>query len=162
MSGSRRHFSSLTCLQVSHDPSSEQMKRGVEAAHGGSRVPACTPWRPPGKWTSGSTELGQGPRLKGSSVFPTLNHFLTPNHSPRLSTRLQRPGMAGKCRTGTGWGASLVVQWLRLCAPNAWGPSSIPGQEARLHVPQLKIPRATSKTGCSQTHKYLKKIIKRK
>ena len=26
-------------------------------------------------------------------------------------------------------GTSLVAQWLRLCAPNAGGPGSIPGQE---------------------------------
>ena len=135
-------------------PSSEQMKRGVGAAHGGSRVPACTPWRPPGKWASGRTEPSQGLRLKGSSVFPTLKHSLTHNHSPKPSTRFQGPGMAGKCRTGTGGGTSLVVHWLRLCAPNAWGLSLIPGQETRLHVPQLKIPRATTKTRCSQIHKY--------
>ena len=55
-----------------------------------------------------------------------------------------------------------MVQRLRLCAPNAWGPSSIPGQETRLRVPQLKIPRATTKTGRSQIHKYffLRKVLK--
>ncbi|TEA29464.1 hypothetical protein DBR06_SOUSAS510016, partial [Sousa chinensis] len=40
---------------------------------------------------------------------------------------------------------SLVVQWLRLCAPNAGGPGSVPGQGARSHVPQLKILRAAAK-----------------
>ena len=51
-------------------------------------------------------------------------------------------------------GASLVVQWLRLRAPNAGGPGSIPGQGTRSHVPQLsvpvqqlKIPHAATKTG---------------
>ena len=38
---------------------------------------------------------------------------------------------------------SLVVQWLRLCAPNARGPRSgpglIPGQETRSHMPQLRV-----------------------
>ena len=33
---------------------------------------------------------------------------------------------------------SLVIQWLRLCTPNARGPSSIPGQGTRCHMPQLK------------------------
>ena len=33
---------------------------------------------------------------------------------------------------------SLVVQWLALCVPNAGGPGSIPGQEARSHIPQLR------------------------
>ena len=33
---------------------------------------------------------------------------------------------------------SLVVQWLKLCASDAGGPCSIPGQETRSHVPQLR------------------------
>ncbi|TEA14749.1 hypothetical protein DBR06_SOUSAS3110064, partial [Sousa chinensis] len=42
---------------------------------------------------------------------------------------------------------SLEVQWLRLNAPNAEGPGSIPDRGARSHMPhvQLKIPHATSK-----------------
>ena len=35
-------------------------------------------------------------------------------------------------------GTSLVVQWLRPCAPNAGGPGSIPGQGTRSHVLQLR------------------------
>ena len=67
-------------------------------------------------------------------------------------------------------GTSLVVQWLRLRAPNAGDLGSIPGQGTRSHVPQLrvhmlqlkiphaaaKILRATAKTRCSQNK--LKKI----
>ena len=55
---------------------------------------------------------------------------------------------------------SLVVQWLRLCAPNAGGPGSVPGQGIRSHMLQRrsKIPRATTKTQCSQIKKYLKSI----
>ena len=55
------------------------------------------------------------------------------------------------------WGTSLVVQWLRLWAPNAGAPCSIPGQgtgcytpQLRIHKLKLKIPRATAKTWCSQ------------
>ncbi|TEA29128.1 hypothetical protein DBR06_SOUSAS10510099, partial [Sousa chinensis] len=51
---------------------------------------------------------------------------------------------------------SLEVQWLRLYAPNAGGPGSIPGQGTRSHTLQLsvrtlqlKILRATTKTQCS-------------
>ena len=33
-----------------------------------------------------------------------------------------------------GGGNSLVAQWLRLCAPNAGGPGSIPGQGTRSHM----------------------------
>ena len=48
-------------------------------------------------------------------------------------------------------GTSLVVQWLRLRAPNAGGPGSILGQGTRSHMLQLKkIPRAATKTRCSQ------------
>ena len=49
--------------------------------------------------------------------------------------------------------ASLVVQWLRLQAPHAGGRDSIPDQgtrshvlQLRVHMPQLKIPPATTKT----------------
>ena len=31
-------------------------------------------------------------------------------------------------------GTSLVAQWLRLCAPNAGGPGSTPGQGTRSHM----------------------------
>ena len=36
-------------------------------------------------------------------------------------------------------GTSLLVQWLRFCAPNAgvWG--SMPGQGIRSHMPQLSL-----------------------
>ena len=50
-------------------------------------------------------------------------------------------------------GTSLVVQWLRLCAPNAGGLVSIPGQgtrshlqQLRVHMPQLKTLHAATKT----------------
>ena len=57
-------------------------------------------------------------------------------------------------------GTSLVVQWLRLHAPNAGRPGSIPGQGTRSHmlqlrvcVPQIKMLRATAKTWHSQINK---------
>ncbi|TEA33715.1 hypothetical protein DBR06_SOUSAS12810068, partial [Sousa chinensis] len=40
---------------------------------------------------------------------------------------------------------SLVVQWLRLLAPNAGGPGSIRGQGTRSHMLQLKILHAARK-----------------
>ena len=43
-------------------------------------------------------------------------------------------------------GTALVVQWLRLHAPCAGGPHSIPGQGTRSHMPQLKISHALTKT----------------
>ena len=36
-------------------------------------------------------------------------------------------------------GLSPVVQWLRLCAPNAGGLGSIPGQGTRSHMLQLRV-----------------------
>ena len=57
-------------------------------------------------------------------------------------------------------GTSLVVQWLRLHAPNAEGPGSTPGQGIRIHILQLrvhmlqvKILYAATKTWCSQINK---------
>ena len=51
----------------------------------------------------------------------------------------------------------LMVQWLRLQAPNVGGLDSIPSQgtrshmlQPRVHMPQLKIPHATNKTWCIQ------------
>ena len=38
-----------------------------------------------------------------------------------------------------GLGTSLEVQGLRLCAPNAGGPGSIPVQGTRSHMPQLRV-----------------------
>ena len=40
---------------------------------------------------------------------------------------------------------SLVVQWLRLCAPSAGGSGLIPGQGTRYHMLQLKILYASTK-----------------
>ena len=58
-------------------------------------------------------------------------------------------------------GISLVVQWLRLCTPNAGGPGLIPGQgtrshmlQLRVHMLQLKILYAATKTWCSQINIY--------
>ena len=52
------------------------------------------------------------------------------------------------------WGAgtSLMVQWLRLCVPNAGGPGLIPYQGPRSHTPQQrsKIPQAATETWSSQ------------
>ena len=59
-------------------------------------------------------------------------------------------------------GTCLVVLWLRLQAPNTEGLSLIPGQatrfhmlQLRVHIPQLKILSATTKTWCSQIYTYI-------
>ena len=43
---------------------------------------------------------------------------------------------------------SLVVQWLRLCAPNAGGLGSIPGERTRSHVPQLRVCMLNEDSPC--------------
>ena len=49
---------------------------------------------------------------------------------------------------------SPVVQLVRLCAPSAGGPGSIPGRETRSHMPATTKKsvtlRAATKTRCSQ------------
>ena len=54
-------------------------------------------------------------------------------------------------------GTSVVVQWLRVWAPNAGGPGSILGQGTRSHMIQLKILHAATETWCSQINKYFNK-----
>ena len=57
-------------------------------------------------------------------------------------------------------GTSLVVQWLRLCTPNARGQGLIPGQRTRSHMPQLKILHVSTKTRYIQINRYsFKKIL---
>ena len=45
---------------------------------------------------------------------------------------------------------SLVVQLLRLCAPNAGGPGLIPGQEtiSHMHAATKSSPASTKKPSC--------------
>ena len=43
-----------------------------------------------------------------------------------------------------------MVQWLRLCTPNAAGLGSVPGQGTRSCILKLKRPYAAAKTWCSQ------------
>ena len=54
----------------------------------------------------------------------------------------------------------MVVQWLRLHAPNVGDPGSILDQGIRSHMPQLKIPCATTKTYGGLIY-LIKKIIKK-
>ena len=69
-----------------------------------------------------------------------------------------------------------MVQWLRLHAPNAGGPASIPGQGTRSRMRQLrartrqlraphaatKVRRASTKTQHSQINKLKKLFLKTK
>ena len=43
-----------------------------------------------------------------------------------------------------------VVQWLRLCAPNAGALSSIPGQDARSRMLQLRVQMPQLRLGAAK------------
>ena len=74
-------------------------------------------------------ELGRGPG--SSSLLQAL-----PVHSPAPSpTSLKAQGESQVLRSTNSW-TSLVDQWLRVCAPNAGGVRSIPGQGTRPHMPR--------------------------
>ena len=70
--------------------------------------------------------------------------------------------LGGFARVGEGelvgrmlsWGTSLVVQWLRLHPPNAWGLGSILGQETESDMPRLKSSHAETKDPpcCNENH----------
>ena len=63
-------------------------------------------------------------------------HFQGPDSSRMLPLVSSLSGLSFLThKTGT-TGTSLVVQWLRLCAPNAGGSGLIPGQGTRSHTPQ--------------------------
>ena len=79
-----------------------------------------------------SLSLPPPPPMHGIRLHP-LNlslHLGLPNlHTLKKESRLES-------------GASLVVQWLRLQAPNAGGLSLIPGQRTRSHLLQLRSSTA--------------------
>ena len=57
----------------------------------------------------------------------------------------------------TGGGTSLVVQWLRLRAPNAGGLSLTPGQGTRSHMLQIRVRMLQLKIPCASFQEDLKK-----
>ena len=56
-------------------------------------------------------------------------------------------------------GTSLVIQWLRLCAPKVGGLGSTPDQGTRSHTPQLRGLHATLGSGTAKQIIFLKKNI---
>ena len=58
--------------------------------------------------------------------------------------------------------SSRVVQWLRLCTPNAGGPGSIPAQGTRSCLPQLKIPHTTKTSAQPKNNLKKKKNARRR
>ena len=65
--------------------------------------------------------------------------FQYPKSLPHLRTQSQTREMTLSEKVP---GTSLVVQWLRLCTPNAGGLGLIHGQGTRFHIPQLRLEAA--------------------
>ena len=93
------------------------------------------------------TELGWGWSRQENFTFEGLV-FTSAKH--RLCTQERLMGcydmMVSLVSTPGFWqraSAALVVQWLRLQAPNAKGLGLIHGHGTRSHMPQLKIPHGT-------------------
>ena len=58
-------------------------------------------------------------------------------------------------------GTSLVAQWMRLQAPNAGGPGSIPGQGTRPHMhATTKSSHATTREACAPHQRTLRAVDK--
>ena len=62
------------------------------------------------------------------------------------------------CVKSLAQGTSLAAQWLRLQAPNAGDPCSIPGQETKIPHAAMEILCAATKIRCSQISKYINKF----
>ena len=77
------------------------------------------------------------------------------SYQSKLVATLKVPTVLIEFIMETTLGTSLVVQWLRLPAPSAGGPGSIPGSETTSHMwkQRGKIPLVATKTWCSQINK---------
>ena len=73
-------------------------------------------------------------------MYSTGNYIQSPEINHNGKEYLKKD-----CRT------SLVVQWVRLCAPNAGDPGSIPGQRTRshMHAATKSLRAATKDLTCS-------------
>ena len=119
-----------------------------------SPVPSTHSWYQPPMGGGGGCGL-QRPVLfdhTGTSAWASRGPLQLPGHRLHLTSQQL--------------GTSLVVQWLRLCTPNAGGLGSIPGGGTRSHMLQLRvhqpqqrmtIPRAVTKTWCNRINKLKKK-----
>ena len=88
-------------------------------------------------WTSGS-------------VWGTHSHTPSLCH-PQVNWRKRKCSSSPSPIYISDIGTSLVVQWLRLCAPNAGDPGSIPGWETRSHMLWLRVHMLQLKIICAAT-----------
>ena len=109
--------------------------------------------RPSKPEESGGGAKGQNIRSQyNSSFLQTARKIFNKIQHPFIIKSLSKLGLKRKfLQHYKRWaGTSLVVQWLRLCTPNAGCPGLTHGQESRSHMPQLKgerkIPHTATKT----------------
>ena len=105
-----------------------------------SLVPRLHLWRKGEQWKDSCKVYSSQRTMSLTRVFALVGIWLFLFFNYKISTWLLL-----KIQTV---GTFLVVQWLRLYAPSAWGPGSIPGQGTRSHMPQLKILHAATKILC--------------
>ena len=98
-----------------------------------------------GKWwvhyTSGNLYYGKTKKYVTSLIHKRIKLLLAPSPAPH---RGKKKSSFPYVRMWKG-GMSLLVQWLRLCVPNAGGPGLFPGQGTRYCMPQLRPSIAKKK-----------------
>ena len=85
-------------------------------------------------WPEKQTAMWKGEFLVGVST-----DALVADQAPILEGVMEKSEWGQPRNKGTDEGISLVVQWLRLHAPNVGGPDLIPGQGTRSHMPKVQI-----------------------
>ena len=102
-------------------------------------------------WLAESQRTSSGKRVPRPGLsFHPLSLMLWQCSTVWLPSVPSLSRLQGRMLFSKSLGTSLMVSWLRLCAPNAGGLGSISGQGTRSHTPQLKIQHATTKTWHSQ------------
>ena len=96
---------------------------------------------------------------RGASLIPGQGAETSHNLQPK-NQNIKQMQHVNKFNKDFKNGTSLVVQWLRLCAPNAGGLGSILGQGTKFHMLQLRVHMLQPRLG---TGKYInKKKLKKK
>ena len=114
------------------------------------RSHSCTPCLPTPP-APASTQFNYRPRLSQQSPNLSSNSRFPHSYGGIKISRI----LLISCGSKMWLWEFLVVQWLRLHAPNAGGPVSIPGQGTGSHMLQIKVLHATTKAWHSQINKYL-------
>ena len=94
--------------------------------------------------------------MKKTEMFQNENKTATLSiRTPSCKlTGIAQPGK--KCQNQRETGSSLVVQWLRLCTPNAGGMGSIPGTRKISHMPCNTVKKKKKKSEGNSQEFWLK------